>query len=145
MLRRKRVIRSPEWIPILNCNVIPFRWLILKSFRYATRRKDILAICSACLLPFRSGKPDTTKYESLLVSTWQKKKKKPQYRCRDIRLLQPSNKEKRPLNNLVNHGKSHELLSLNGNFTIPCIHHIASSLCRTKNVGHSVGWLPAWK
>ena len=36
-------------------------------------------------------------------------------------------------------GKSRERFYLNGEFRLPCIHHIASSLCRTKNGGHLVG------
>ena len=67
---------SPEWIPILNCSVLPGRWLILNSLRYVTKRKDILAMCPACLFPFLSGRPDTTKHESLLVSTLKIHKKK---------------------------------------------------------------------
>ena len=67
---------SPEWIPILNCRVLPGRWLILNSLRYVTKRKDILAMCPACLFPFLSGRPDTTKHESLLVSTLKIHKKK---------------------------------------------------------------------
>ena len=67
---------SPEWIPILNCRVLPGRWLILNSLRYVTKRKDILAMCPACLFPFLSGRPDTTKHESLLVSTLKIHRKK---------------------------------------------------------------------
>ena len=41
-------------------------------------------MCPACLFPFLSGRPDTTKHESLLVSTLKIHKKK------KIRLRTPS-------------------------------------------------------
>lgn len=61
---------SPVWMPALSCSLWLGMWGMETCLTAATRSRDILAISSACLSPFLSGRPLTTMYASPIVSTW---------------------------------------------------------------------------
>lgn len=52
--------QGPVCIPIRSLSGSSGRWRILNCFTWLSNARDILAISAACLLPFLSGRPDTT-------------------------------------------------------------------------------------
>lgn len=61
---------SPVWMPARSCSLWSGMWGMETCLTAATRSSAILAISSACLSPFLSGRPLTTMYASPIVSTW---------------------------------------------------------------------------